>query len=93
MTELEKSLHEFMLKYPKIPTHTLAGLLKYWVQREPAGDFLTAVLCNNLMVAILAATDDILAAIHDICTFVHIELPYCCYGSVEKVEKWLCADT
>lgn len=83
------NLQEFMLKYPKIPTHTLNGLLSYWKQHTPTGGFLAAVLSNKLIESFQRADDFNRPAMEAICSFVYNEMPSGCYGSVKIVEEWI----
>lgn len=76
-------------RYPKVPRHTMGGLLRYWYDRCPVDGFLYAVLSNDLMEACGCADEQNQAAIFDICTFVYNELPSMSYGSPEKVKAWL----
>lgn len=69
-----------------IPRRIREGLDRYACYGVPTGDFLRAVLSNNLMEAVGRADDDSLAAIQSICQYVHNALPGVCHGSPEKVK-------
>lgn len=73
----------------KVPAHTLKGLDGYVEKHEPVGDFLHAVLTDRLFAAIGRADPFNRPALHDICIYIYNELPSACWGSPEKVDKWL----
>ena len=75
--------------YWQIPQHTFEGLQRYFEERIPTGDFLYAVLTNNLFLAIGRADDKNLQKIKEICGFIYNELPSGTWGNKEKVENWL----
>lgn len=52
------------------------------------GDFLTAVLQNDLMEALGRADSYNRATIFQICSYIYNELPSTCHGSPEKVEAY-----
>lgn len=54
----------------------------------PTGDFLRAVLSNNLFEAVCRADDDNIKVIVEICRYIYNELPAGCHGSPEKVKAW-----
>ncbi len=72
----------------KVPSHLLQALV-HWGQKECfTGDFLAAVLSNDLMGAIGRADEQSLAAIRHITMFVYNELPRDCHGSKARVKQW-----
>jgi hypothetical protein len=56
--------------------------------RRP-GDFLMAVLSNDLMDAMGRADMDNRFAMFDICSYIHNSTPLICHGSREIVEEWI----
>ena len=68
---------------------TLVGLKRYVEERVPTGDFLLAVLENNLMEAFGRADEENRADMFEICEYVYNEMPMLCHGSPEKVKAWL----
>ncbi len=68
---------------------TLEGLMRYRDHHIRTGDFLRAVLENNLSEAILRADDENLKDIHEIVLFCYNELPVASWGSPEKVRQWI----
>lgn len=72
----------------KVPGHLLQALV-HWGQKECfTGDFLAAVLSNDLMDAVGRADENSLAAIRYITMFVYNELPRDCHGSKARVKQW-----
>ena len=72
-----------------IPKKTLAGLQEYGTNHRHPGDFLLAVLENNLAGALGTADPENLAALYDIVLYAWNHLPLQCHGSREAVREWL----
>ena len=72
-----------------IPDRILKSLHRYSTDHVPTGDFLRAVLSNDLFGAVRRADDESLKAIGEICKHVYNELPAECWGSREVVAKWI----
>ena len=72
-----------------MPDRTLAGLKRYADQHVPTGDFLQAVLSNDLRGAFGRADDENLAALQAIVQYCHNELPSTCWGSPERYQAWI----
>jgi hypothetical protein len=53
------------------------------------GNFLNAVLCNDLMGATARADYINRGRLFDFCDFLYNEVPEGCHGSREKVEAWI----
>jgi hypothetical protein len=64
-------------------------LKKYVEDRYPVGDFLRAVLENDLFAAMSRADSRNRIRIHDICNYIYNKLPMECWGDKETVKKWL----
>ncbi len=73
----------------KVPSNLLQSLVAYGKKEHSVGSFLGHVLENNLFEALCRADLESLAAIKDICMFVHWEMPSQCHGSKENVRKWI----
>lgn len=82
--ELEHGLRKL-----SIPPHMHAAIRTHVIDRQPVGDFLTAVLSNDLKESVKRADHvNLLALI----TWVDLLYNYCptdCWGSPEKVAAWL----
>ena len=72
-----------------IPPAILNGLEAHRDRLHPVGDFLTAVLENNLTQAVGLADDFSMSALKDIVMWCYWELPAPAWGSEEKVAAWL----
>ena len=68
---------------------TRAGIMRFVEHGIKPGDFLTAVLSNDLMDAIGRADEENQRDIVEICQFIHMEIPYNCHGSPELVKAWI----
>ena len=55
----------------------------------PVGDFLTAVLSNDLMDALGRADNDNRDSIFDICSYIYNNIPASCHGSRKAVKDWI----
>ena len=67
----------------------LESLVAYKTMRRPVGDFLTAVLANDLMEACGRADDENIANLPAFCAYLYNEMPASCHGSRENVCAWL----
>jgi hypothetical protein len=72
-----------------IPDYTLESLQNYVKHHMPPGDFLEAVLCNDLCEAFARADDNNIAAMFEIVQWVYCRVPSSAWRSKEKVEAWL----
>lgn len=71
------------------PTDVKCALYRYAREGWRTGDFLRAVLSNNLMLAVQLADNRNYLHLHAICQFVVHELPHGCWGSSEAVDAHL----
>ncbi len=69
-----------------IPQRVLKSINQYVWYGRPTGDFVYAVLCNNLQEAVARADASSLATLKDICTYVYNAVPSVCHGSPEAVK-------
>jgi hypothetical protein len=72
-----------------IPAHTLIAIQNYIERKLPPGDFLYAVLSNNLKEAYRTADDRNRSAIEEIVRYLCNYAPATCWGSKERVYAWL----
>ena len=72
-----------------IPKGTLDGIKRYVEDRIPPGDFLTAVLENNLRESFNQADEENRKALFEIVCHCYNALPFICWGSPGKVKNWL----
>ena len=72
-----------------IPDRTIESLRKYVEHGIPTGDFLYAVLTNNLMESFGRADDENREALFEIYEYVYNKIPSSCHGSKAAVAAWL----
>jgi len=72
-----------------LPAKTVLDLERYVFESRSPGAFLTAVLSNDLQMAVIYADDDNLARLKPICQFIFNRLPSICWGSETAVELHL----
>lgn len=72
-----------------IPDHMMAGLARYIEHGSSVGDFLTAVLENDLSEACARADNENLANLPAYAAYLYNEAPPQCHGSREKVRAWI----
>ena len=72
-----------------IPHHMVEGTLRYFNDHIKPGDFLTAVLENNFMMACSCADSENIMALPAWGALLYNLAPRGTYGSPENVAKWL----
>lgn len=72
-----------------MPRAAKAGIDLYVDRGVPTGGFLYAVLTNNLFEAFARADEGNKANLETICDYIYSFTPAICYGSEERVAKWL----
>ena len=75
-------------EYANIPEGTQSALLWYVTTGQPVGDFLHAVLCNDLQGAYAHADDENARALRSIVRWVFNRAPSSCWGSLNHVRAW-----
>ena len=75
--------------YDLIPENSKETLKRYSEEHIPTGDFLKSVLENNLFLSVGLADDYNITILPVYVNYIYNELPMQCWGSKEKVEKWL----
>ena len=83
------NIKDFNFFGEQLPAHCIGGLENYFYHRIHPGDFLYAVLCNNLMEAASRADYINQHSLYIYAAFLYNEAPIGSYGSKENVEKWL----
>lgn len=75
--------------YAEIPAHMRAAIKRYIVNRIQPGDFLTAVITNNLRDAVNRADAENLPLLQLYVQWFYNIAPGSCHGSREHMQKWL----
>ena len=81
MADFRKGLH-------LIPEHMVEGVVRWIEWGLPPGDFLTALLSNDLMGAFARADEQNAASMRGWAMFLYNYAPSECYGSQAKVLAW-----
>jgi hypothetical protein len=75
--------------FERVPVHMREGLRLYVDEHIEPGSFLRAVLENNLSLSFQRADSINRYALFDIVSYLYNWCPMDCWGSPERVEKWL----
>jgi hypothetical protein len=86
---LRETIRSFEWRGIKIPQHCQDGLVDYVNSRILPGSFLCAVLHNDLAKAFVYADDHNIDAIGAYVAFLYTHCPAHCWGSVEKVNRYI----
>ena len=87
--ELDNNIKKFAAEYTPISKTIVSSIWLYLSKRELSGNFLRSCLENNLSKAISNADEHSLDTINLIVKLLFNHTPAICWGSKEKVEKWL----
>lgn len=77
--------------YDQIPPRMMAALRRYLDEHQPVGDFLTAVICNDLRGACGHADHENAGIIPVYVAYLYNEAPAASWGSQQKHSAWLSA--
>ncbi len=72
-----------------IPARMMSGIRRYIDDGTPTGDFLRAVIGNDLQEAVGRADDENLANLPAYIGYFYNEAPLPCWGSKEKMQAWI----
>jgi len=75
--------------YDDLPPHIRGGAKMYIEEYIPPGDFLQAVICNNLKESFIRADETNTRMMWNIVNFFYNEAPMNCWGSEKKMRSWL----
>jgi hypothetical protein len=87
--EARREYFTLALTAEDVPVSQHAGLREYFVAHQPTGDFLRAVLENNLQDAALRADPDNRLQLRAIMMFLTHHCPPEAWGSAAAVDAWL----
>lgn len=71
-----------------IPEYMVEGIFNWIVHHVRPGDFLSAVIVNDLRGACAHADDTNRHLLWEYCNFFYNEAPSPCWGSLEKARAW-----
>lgn len=77
------------INYGRLPEHIRGGVQRYIEHGIAPGDFLTAVIRNDLGASFACADERNIEAMRDIVTFFWTEAPAGSWGSREHMSYWL----
>lgn len=72
-----------------IPEMLKASIDRYVEKRQPVGDFLRAVLSNDLREAVIRADETNLRELKQIVGYCYWEIPGNCWGSPKAYKEWI----
>lgn len=72
-----------------IPDRMMPGIRRYIEEKIPPGDFLTAVIQNDLSEACGRADDENMRNLPAYAAYFYNNAPMSCWGSKEKMKAWL----
>lgn len=72
-----------------IPDHMMAALLRYMNDGVEPGDFLSAVIRNDLSEAVSRADSTNIQIIPEYVRYLYNEAPQGCWGSESKFKDWI----
>ena len=72
-----------------LPDDVKESIDHYVQDGVPTGDFLRAVLANDLMESFGRADVNNRDALFDICSYIYNFTPMACRGSYQKVDAWI----
>jgi hypothetical protein len=76
------------IDYSKLPENVRYPVRAYIESGREPGDFLTAVICNDLHHALSFADHDNLAKLKTIVQFFYTQAPTFCWGDAKKFAFW-----
>jgi len=88
MTLLNTATNKFEGKYAAIPERVRGGIMRWVEEGVMPGQFLWAVIRNDLREAVWAADDENLPLIPLYVRWFYWHAPAACCGSVEKANQW-----
>lgn len=84
-----KPLSEFVFNGQRIPERMHGGIMRYVEQGIEPGDFLSAVICNNLRGAVGCADDENIRLLPVYVAYFYNETPSGCWGSPARFYSWM----
>ena len=76
------------IPYEKLPERLRESMKHYIEEGAIPGDFLIAVICNNLVYALSSADDEMIEKIEEIVFWAYNHIPSRAFGSHKKMIQW-----
>jgi len=76
------------INYDSLPEHIQGGMERYIEQGIAPGDFLQAVIKNQLVDSFALADETNIRSMFDIASFMYNQAPLACRGSLEAMKAW-----
>ena len=89
MTTEEETSSKLCMISVGIPDHMHEGLVNYIHHHKRPGDFMVAVLSNDLKEAVARADEHNINALKAWGTFLYMYAPAGCWGSPARAKHWL----
>ena len=86
VSQLKKIMYN---DYPLIPSYMYEGVINYILYRVEPGDFLSAIIKNDLKGAVNLADDDNIRALAAYVRFFYNHTPADCWGGEDKFNAWV----
>ena len=80
---------QFEFRGKTIPERMRGAISRYIELGIAPGDFLSAVICNNLSEAVGRADDENIELLPQYVAYFYNEAPEECWGSQEKMQAWI----
>jgi len=80
---------EYQFREFRIPARMIGAIQRYVDEGIPPGDFLQAVICNDLVGAVSKADDENVRNLPAYVGYFYNKAPSICWGSAEKMGDWI----
>lgn len=77
------TVEQLVEKY-NVPERIVRGIKYYVEERRPVGDFLQAVICNDLVEAVNRADDEVVMCLQGIVKLFYNQVPSCLWRTKER---------
>jgi hypothetical protein len=82
------TVEQLVAKYG-VPERIVRGIKAYVEERQPVGQFIQAVICNDLTEAFSRADDEVVRCLHGIVKLFYNQVPGNAWKSKKRYEAWL----
>jgi hypothetical protein len=82
-------IEEGLTRYPEIPSYMHRDIIRYVVDRRLSGNFLTAIVSNDLQRAFAYGDSANIKALHSWVKLMYNWAPAECWGREEVVAEWI----